>query len=144
MDYTNPIEPVPPGMEIVAKITFETNHSQEFNDKIVVSIDNKEIDIPLQAVPAKPILLIDGWKNFTIFYILQNINKTTYFLKEIVDFGTLSANNKTVSSRLKITNKGATAGEFSIVYKGSLPLTFVPSQDIVPAFSHTFIRVLVC
>ncbi len=67
MDYTNPIEPVPPGMEIVAKITFETNHSQEFNDKIVVSIDNKEIDIPLQAVPAKPILLIDGWKNFTIF-----------------------------------------------------------------------------
>ncbi len=60
MEYKNPTEPVPPGMEIMAVITFEANVAQDYNDKIVVSIDNKEIDIQLSAFPAKPILVIDG------------------------------------------------------------------------------------
>jgi hypothetical protein len=60
---------------------------------------------------------------------------------EIVDFGTLSAINKTVSRNLKITNKGAVDGEFIINYKGNMPITFVPFRDIVPAFSSSLIRV---
>ena len=60
MECKNPTEPVPPGMEIIAVVSFETNVAQEFNDKMVVSIDNKEIDIPLEAFCAKPILAIEG------------------------------------------------------------------------------------
>lgn len=119
LDYKNPSEPVPSGMEIMAVITFETDTAQEYNDKVVVSIDNKEVDIPLKAFCAKPILKVD----------------------EIVNFGTQSANNKTISNKLKISNNGAVAGEFIIDYKGNLPISFVPNQDIIPAFSHIFIRV---
>lgn len=61
---------------------------------------------------------------------------------ENVDFGTQSANKKTISSSLKIINKGAIAGEFLINYKGNLPISFIPNQDIIPAFSHMFIRVI--
>lgn len=60
LDYTNPTEPVPPGMEIMAVVTFQTNVAQEHSDKVVVSIDNREIDIPLKAFAAKPILVVDG------------------------------------------------------------------------------------
>lgn len=47
-------------MEIAAKINFETANSQDYNDKMIVSIDNNEIEIPIQAFPAKPILKVDG------------------------------------------------------------------------------------
>ena len=60
LDVKNPELPVPPGMEIAAVVQFETKVAQEYNDKIVVSIDNKEIDIPLEAFTAKPILVVEG------------------------------------------------------------------------------------
>ncbi len=44
----------------MAVITFETSVAQEYKDKMVVSIDNKEIDIPLEAFTAKPILVVEG------------------------------------------------------------------------------------
>lgn len=47
-------------MEIAAKINFETTNSQDYVDKMIVCIDNNEIEIPIQAFPAKPILKIDG------------------------------------------------------------------------------------
>ncbi len=58
--------PVPPGMEIAAIVEFETNNAQDFYDKMVISIDNKEIDIPIHAFPAKPILVVDGYYYFII------------------------------------------------------------------------------
>lgn len=60
LDFVNPTLPVPPGMEIAAKVNFETTNSQDYNDKMIVSIDNNEIEIPIQAFPAKPILKVDG------------------------------------------------------------------------------------
>ena len=53
LNYKNPELPVPPGMEIAAVVEFNSSHAQDFYDKIVISIDNKEIDIPLQAFPSK-------------------------------------------------------------------------------------------
>jgi hypothetical protein len=47
-------------MEIAAIVEFETKNAQDFYDKMVITIDNKEIDIPIHAFPAKPILVIDG------------------------------------------------------------------------------------
>ncbi|CAF0834043.1 unnamed protein product [Brachionus calyciflorus] len=119
LKYKNPELPVPPGMEIAAVVEFETSHAQEFLDKLVISIDNKEIDIPLQAFPAKPLLTVD----------------------EKIDFGLLSDNNKTVSKKIRIKNSGARDGQFSINYKGDLPFTFVPNKDKVPAYSELFVRV---
>lgn len=60
LKFKNPSLPVPPGMEIAAIIEFETSSAQDLTDKMMISIDNKEIDIPIQAFPAKPILKIDG------------------------------------------------------------------------------------
>lgn len=60
LKYKNPELPVPPGMEIAAIVEFETSTAQDYNDKIMIAIDNKEIDIPIQAFPAKPILKVDG------------------------------------------------------------------------------------
>jgi hypothetical protein len=47
-------------MEIAALIEFQSNTVIDYNDKLVVSIDDREIDIPLHAFPAKPILKTDG------------------------------------------------------------------------------------
>lgn len=83
--------------------------------------------------------------NFFLIYKTTRliINYRLYnFYTEVVDFGVLSANNKTVSSRVKVTNKGALDGEFRINYTGDLPITFVPARDVVPAYSHFYIRVI--
>ena len=61
--------------------------------------------------------------------------------EDVVDFKVLSADNKTISNQLKITNSGAVDGEFSINYTGSLPIKFTPMRDIVPAYSVAYIRV---
>lgn len=53
----------------------------------------------------------------------------------------MSDNNKTVSKILKIRNKGARDGQFSINYKGDLPITFVPSKETIPAHSDFKVRV---
>lgn len=58
--FKQPELPVPPGMEIAAVVEFETPIGQEYNDKMVISIDNREIEIPIHAYPAKPVLVFDG------------------------------------------------------------------------------------
>ncbi len=60
LQYKNPDLPVPSGMEIAAIVEFQTNVAQEYADRMVITIDNKEIDIPIFAFPAKPILVVDG------------------------------------------------------------------------------------
>lgn len=64
-----------------------------------------------------------------------------FYIKDVVDLGVNSANNKTISGTLKITNKGAVDAEFSINYKGDLPLTLSPPKGNVPAYSVFYIRV---
>ena len=59
----------------------------------------------------------------------------------MVDFKVCSADNKTISSQLRIKNTGAIDGQYSINYTGQLPIKFFPSHDIVPAYSEVFIRV---
>jgi hypothetical protein len=62
-------------MEIAAIVEFETNNAQDFNDKMVISIDNKEIDIPIHAFPAKPILVVDGYYyNFKKYVLILLFN----------------------------------------------------------------------
>lgn len=60
LKYKNPELPVPPGMEIAATIEFQTENAQEYVDKMVITIDNQEIEIPIQAFPACPIIVVDG------------------------------------------------------------------------------------
>jgi hypothetical protein len=60
LKFKNPELPVPPGMQIAAIIEFETTIAQDYKDKMVISVDNKEIEIPVIAFPAKPMLFVDG------------------------------------------------------------------------------------
>lgn len=64
MTFTNPELPVPPGMEIAAVVEFQSNNIQDYADKMVVCIDDKEIPIPIRAFPAKPILDVEGFSHF--------------------------------------------------------------------------------
>ena len=59
----------------------------------------------------------------------------------MVDFKVCSADNKTISSQLRIKNTGAVDGKFTINYTGHVPIKFFPPHAIVPAYSEAFIRV---
>lgn len=76
LKHKNPELPVPPGMEIAAIIEFETTQLQEYADKIVVAIDNKEIEIPIRAFPARPMFKVDG--RFPPFFVKSF--KTLFFI----------------------------------------------------------------
>lgn len=65
------------------------------------------------------------------------------FRLDKIDFGTLSANNRTVTRQFKITNQGAIDGQFLIDYRGSLPITFNPSEGVVSAYSTLTLTVLI-
>jgi hypothetical protein len=60
---------------------------------------------------------------------------------EVVDFGLLSASNKTVSKKFKIKNVGALDANFNINYRGDAAITFCPSKDVIPPYSDIEIRV---
>jgi hypothetical protein len=60
---------------------------------------------------------------------------------EVVDFGLLSASNKTVSKKFKVKNVGALDANFTVNYKGDAALTFFPSRDVIPPYSEIEIRV---
>lgn len=60
LNFKQPNLPIPPGMEIAAIVEFECTNAQEYSDKMVISIDNREIEIPIHAYPAKPSLVFDG------------------------------------------------------------------------------------
>ena len=59
-------------MEIAAIVEFESAISQEYIDKMMVSIDNKEIEIPIRAFPAKPVLAVEG---LFLFFRIQYFNE---------------------------------------------------------------------
>ena len=61
-------------------------------------------------------------------------------LPEVVDFGLLSASNKTVSKKLSIRNVGALNAHYSISYKGDAAITFFPSKDVIPPNSEIQVR----
>lgn len=119
LNVKNPVLPVPPGMEIAATVEFQANQNADFTDELVVSIDNKEVKIPLIAFPAKPILKTDS----------------------VIDFGTHAANNKTISVNLKISNSGAKDGDYVFKYKGEHVITFTPNMGTIPPYSDAFVRV---
>jgi hypothetical protein len=106
-------------MEIAAIIEFQTDEEIDYADKLVVAIDSREVEIPLIAFPAKPILEAD----------------------DFINFGVQGANFKTVSSFFQIKNNGAVEGSFAFSYKGDYTITFTPQQGTVAAFSSTTIKV---
>ncbi len=109
-------------MEIAAIIEFQTDEKIDYADKLVVSIDNREVEIPLTAFPAKPILEAD----------------------DFINFGVQGANFKTVSSYFQIKNNGAVEGTFSFSYKGDYTITFAPQHGSVQAFSSSTVKVPLC
>jgi hypothetical protein len=66
-----------------------------------------------------------------------------FFVPEVVDFGLISASNKTVSKQFKLKNVGALDGNFSINYHGDHAITFSPARDILPANGEILIKVFV-
>ncbi len=45
----NPDKPVAPGLEVPAVIEYHTSEEEEFNDRVVVTVDGEVIEVPLHA-----------------------------------------------------------------------------------------------
>ena len=62
-------------------------------------------------------------------------------IEQVVDFGNLVANSKTVSHEISLINHGSKAGEFKIKYPGEKPIAIMPSSGSVPPKSVQMIKV---
>ncbi len=60
-------------MEIAAIVEFKSSNIQDYSDKMVICIDNKEINIPIRAFPAKPILSVEGETIMVLFVLMSNL-----------------------------------------------------------------------
>ncbi|XP_021363645.1 cilia- and flagella-associated protein 47-like isoform X2 [Mizuhopecten yessoensis] len=115
----NPNKPVAPGLCVPAVIEFEIKEEKEVTDRLVVTVDGDVIEIPLVAYPPQPLLEIE----------------------QVVNFGNLVANSKTVSHEISLVNHGSKAGDFKIKYNGDKPIAIMPSSGSVPPKSVQMIKV---
>ncbi|XP_060072017.1 cilia and flagella-associated protein 47-like [Ylistrum balloti] len=115
----NPNKPVAPGLCVPAVVEFEIKEEKEVTDRLVVTVDGDVIEIPLVAYPPQPLLEIE----------------------QVVNFGNLVANSKTVSHEISLVNHGSKAGDFKIKYSGDKPIAIMPSSGSVPPKSVQMIKV---
>ena len=61
---------------------------------------------------------------------------------QIVDFGNVVANSKTIAREISLVNHGSKSGEFKIKYSGDKPIAIMPTSGSVPPKSVQLIKVL--
>ncbi|CAH1800026.1 unnamed protein product [Owenia fusiformis] len=115
----NPDKPVAAGLEVPAIVEFCTSQAEEFKDRLVITVDDDVIEIPLHAYPSQPILELDG----------------------PVDFGNVVKNSKVIAKEVTLYNHGSKAGDFKIKYSGDQPIAIIPSSGTVPAKTAQIIKV---
>ena len=60
---------------------------------------------------------------------------------QIVDFGNVVANSKTIAREISLVNHGSKSGEFKIKYSGDKPIAIMPTSGSVPPKSVQLIKV---
>lgn len=115
----NPDKPIAPGLCVAAIVEFFGTEEGEFKDRIVVTVDGEVTEIPLAAYPTKPILEVD----------------------QMVDFGNVVANSKTIAREISLVNHGSKSGDFKIKYAGNQPIAIMPTSGSIPPKSVQLIKV---
>ncbi|XP_076799523.1 cilia- and flagella-associated protein 47-like isoform X2 [Clavelina lepadiformis] len=119
LNVTNPQRPVAPGMEIFATVEYISDVAEDARDRIILSVDDDVIEIPLYAYTPTPLL----------------------DLESPVDFGMVVANSRVVSQEVAVINHGSMDGKFSISYTGSLPIVIIPTSGSIAPKTIQLVKV---
>ncbi|XP_078495986.1 cilia- and flagella-associated protein 47 isoform X1 [Ciona intestinalis] len=119
LHVTNPEKPVAPGLEIQASVEYFNDVAEDARDRIILSVDDDIIEIPLYAYTPTPLLDVEG----------------------PVDFGMVVANSRVLSQEVALINHGSLVGEFKVVYTGSKPIVITPSSGKVNPKTIQLIKV---
>ncbi|XP_029113625.1 cilia- and flagella-associated protein 47-like isoform X2 [Scleropages formosus] len=115
----NPRSPVPAGLSLTATVEFRAERDEDVRDRLLLHYEDEVAEVPLLAFPPSCSLHVDL----------------------LVDFGTVVANQQTISREVELTNQGSAPGVFSIMYHGKTPLSIVPHCGTVGPGSHQTIKV---
>uniref|UniRef100_UPI00398E85F1 cilia- and flagella-associated protein 47-like isoform X2 n=1 Tax=Pristiophorus japonicus TaxID=55135 RepID=UPI00398E85F1 len=118
----NSVKRIAPGVQIAAIVEYSTAKKEDATDNCIITADEDTINIPLLAFGAACDLSIDPE----------------------VDFGTVVANSKVISKEINVENHGSLPGQFIIVDKGNLPITFIPRNGIVLPETLQSVKVELC
>uniref|UniRef100_H2YRU5 HYDIN/VesB/CFA65-like Ig-like domain-containing protein n=1 Tax=Ciona savignyi TaxID=51511 RepID=H2YRU5_CIOSA len=119
LHVSNPERPVAPGLEVQATVEYMNNMAEDARDRIILSVDEDIIEIPLYAYTPTPLLDLEG----------------------PVDFGMVVANSRVLNQEVALINHGSLAGEFKVVYSGSKPIVITPSSGKVNPKTIQLIKV---
>ncbi|XP_041462969.1 cilia- and flagella-associated protein 47-like isoform X1 [Lytechinus variegatus] len=116
---SNPGKPVAPGLEVTASVEYRSNEVGDYQDRLILLVDEDVIEVPLSAYAPQPVLELES----------------------PVDFGTVVRNSKVLSKEISLYNHGSLSGMFKIKYSGSEPFTIFPLQGIVKPKSVQTIKI---
>ncbi|XP_072178621.1 cilia- and flagella-associated protein 47-like [Diadema setosum] len=105
----NPEKPIAPGLEVSATVEYESSEVGDYQDRLILLVDENVIEVPVSAYAPQPVLELEG----------------------PVDFGTVVRDSKVLSKEISLYNHGSLAGMFKIKYSGQEPFTIFPLQGIV-------------
>ncbi|NWX34587.1 CFA47 protein, partial [Notiomystis cincta] len=118
----NPEKPIASGLEVKAVVEYTPKCAEDLQDKLTLLVDDHIVDIPLF-----------GFVPYCDLEVESEIN-----------FGEMTANNKIVTKKISITNRGTTSGVFKVSYDGAVLLNIKPSRGVVKPKSVRTIEVDIC
>ena len=111
-------EIVAPGLEVRAEIEFQGGECPDYRDKLVVMAGTCRLEIPLRAHSPAAKVVFDGF----------------------VNLGVLVAGNST-AKYIDFRNEGSKAGDVTITFEKSLPLTIKPKRWTAEPNSSTRVKI---
>ncbi|PIK59125.1 hypothetical protein BSL78_03930 [Apostichopus japonicus] len=108
-----------PDSKVTATVEFSTEERQDYQDRIILQVDDDVIEIPLCAYSPQPLLDLEG----------------------PVDFGCVVRNCKVLSKEITLYNHGTLPGNFTISYSGEKPVTIKPTKGTLKPHTAQNVKV---
>ncbi|NXM10237.1 CFA47 protein, partial [Ploceus nigricollis] len=118
----NPEKPIASGLQIKAVVEYTPKCVEDLQDKLTLLVDDDVVHIP----------------------VLGLIPYCDLEVESEVNFGEMIANNKLVTKKISISNRGTISGVFRISYGGVVLLNIKPARGVVKPKSVRKIRVDIC
>ncbi|XP_015276849.1 PREDICTED: cilia- and flagella-associated protein 47 [Gekko japonicus] len=118
----NPKKPVASGLRITASVEYLPDREEDLQDRLLLYVDKKIIEIPL--IGLFPCCCLE--------------------IEPEINFGTVTANGKVISKEIKITNHGSSSGAFNINYRGSVHIVISPTSGVVESKTFQVVKMEMC
>ncbi|XP_034145586.1 cilia- and flagella-associated protein 47 [Esox lucius] len=119
---TNTETPIAAGLALCGTLEFRPTEDEEIQDRLVLFLEGKAMDIPISAFPPACSLTIES----------------------LVDFGSVTANSQLVRKEVKLTNQGSAAGAFQVLCDGNPTIAVSPTSGILQPGATLWLRVDLC